>query len=245
MALLAPFVPEAYDSSRDALAWVGTKFIKVEPPSWPYTVLRDMFQEPALFWFLGALIAFGVWRQWRRSRLVPGFLAVWTAGPVFAAFAETYLMRPIEMPRYVIVAFVGFFAFAGLGAACVRSTAIRLVLAAMIVGMSAPTVHRSLKVSLNGDWRKATALAINYISPGEQIAVFPPFDLQAVQFYLPSERRAAAVAMDSNAAETKCGEAPVSIFRDNTRATPEQTAAIEACYPRVIAKLSLLEVRAR
>jgi uncharacterized membrane protein len=239
MALLAPFVPEAYDSSRSALAWVG--LVKVEPISWPYTVLRDMFQEPALFWFLGALIAFGVWRRWRTSRLADGFLAVWTAGPVFAAFAETYLMWPIEVPRYVIVAFVGFFAFAGLGAACVRSTTIRVVLAAMIVGMSAPIVHRSLKVSLNGDWRKATALAINYISPGEQIAVFPFFDLQAVQFYLPSERRAAAVAMDS----TKCGTAPVSIFRDNTKATPEQIAAVEACYPRVIAKLSLLEVRAR
>jgi hypothetical protein len=84
MALLAPLVPEAYGSSRDALAWVGTKLIRAEPISWAYTVLHDMFHEPALFWFLAALIAFGVWREWRKSRLVPWFLAVWTAGPVFA-----------------------------------------------------------------------------------------------------------------------------------------------------------------
>jgi len=244
-ALLAPLIPEAYDSSRAALAWIGTKLIKVEPIWWPYTVMRDMIGQSVLFWLLGVLIACGIWRQWRRSRLVVGFLAIWTAGPVFAAFGETYLMRPIEMPRYVLVAFVGFFAFAGFGAACFRSTSVRIALAAMIVGISAPTIHRSLKISLNGDWRKATALAISYISPREQIAVFPSYDLEAVRFYLPPERRAAAIAMDSNPVETKCGTAPVSIFRGNTRATPEQTAAIEACYPRVVEKLNLLEVRAR
>jgi hypothetical protein len=209
------------------------------------TVLRDVLREPALFWVLAALIAFGVWRQWRTALLVPGFLAVWTMGPVLAAFAESHVTRPIEMPRYVIIAFAGMFAFAGFGAACVRSTAIRIMLAAIIAGLSLPTADRLLKVSPNGDWHKAAAVAIKHISPGEQIAVFAPYDLWVVQFYLPSERRTAAVAMDSDPIQTKCGTAPLLIFDEHTRAIPPQIAAIEACYPRVIANLNRIEVRTR
>jgi len=245
MSLLTPFLPEAYATSRAGIAWPGAKLITPEPISWLYTVLRDVFQEPALFWILAALIAFGLWRQWRTALLVPGFLAVWTAGPVLAAFAESQLTRPIEMPRYVIIAFAGMFAFAGFGAACVRSTAIRILLAVTIVGLSVPTAHRLLRVSPSGDWRKAAAVAITHSSPGEQIAVFAPYDLWVVKFYLPSERRAKAVAMDSNPIETKCGTAPVLIFRKYTRTTAPQVAAIKTCYPRVIADLKLIEIRAR
>ena len=245
MPLLTPLLPAAYATSRAGIAWPGAKLIRPQSAWWLYTVLRDVFQEPALFWILAALIVFAVWRQRRMGLLVPGFLAVWTAGPVLAAFTESHLTRPIEMPRYVIIAFAGLFAFAGFGAARIRSTAIRILLAVMIVGLSVPTAHRLLRVSLSGDWRGAAAVAIKHISPGEQIAVFAPYDLWVVQFYLPSERRAEAVAMDSNPIATRCGTAPVLIFRKYTRATAPQVAAIEACYPRVIANLNLIEVRTR
>ncbi|HTQ25262.1 MAG TPA: hypothetical protein VMI09_11245 [Candidatus Binataceae bacterium] len=247
MSLLIPLLPDAYATSRAGMAWIGAKLIKPEPNSWPYTVLRDAVGESALFWIVAALIAFGVWRQWRTALLVPGFLAIWTAGPVLAAFAESHITRPIEMPRYVIIAFAGLFAFAGFGAACVRSTAIRIILAALIIAMSMRTADRllKLKVSPNGDWRKAAAVAVKHTSPGEQIAVFAPYDLWVVQFYLPSERRIAAVQMDSNPIQTKCGTAPVLIFDQHTRAIPPQIAAIKACYPRVIASLNRIEVRVR
>ena len=245
LSLLAPLLPDAYETSRAGVTWIGAKFIKPEPNSWPFTVLRDAFGEPALFWIVAALIAFGLWRQWRKALLVPGFLTIWTLGPVLAAFAESHVTRPIEMPRYVIIAFVGLFAFAGFGAACVRSTAIRITLAALIIALSAHTADRLLKVSPNGDWHKAAAVAVKYASPGEQIAVFAPYDLWVVQFYLPLERRTAAVTMDSNPMQTRCGTAPVLIFDQQTRAIPPQVAAIKACYPRVIASVNRIEVRAR
>jgi Dolichyl-phosphate-mannose-protein mannosyltransferase len=245
VALLAPFASDAYVSSRDAVAGGAVDFMKLQPISWPFTVLCQVFHDPALFWVVVASIALGVWRQWGLARLAPGFLAVWTVGPLLAALAVSYLIRPIEIPRYVIVAFVGLFAFAGFGAACVRSTAVRILLAITIVALSAPTLHRSLRASRNGDWRKATALAVKYISPGKQIAVFLPYSQQVVKFYLPPERRTAAVAMDTNATETRCGTAPVLIFQDETRAPPAQIAAVKACYPRVVAKLNLIEVRGR
>jgi hypothetical protein len=245
MALLAPLLPDAYATSRAGIEWAGAKLFVPKPISWPYTVLHDVFQEPALFWILTVLIAFGVWRQRRTVTLVPGFLALWTVGPVLAAFAESHITRPIEMPRYVIIAFPGLFAFAGFGAACIRSIAMRIVLAVTIVALSAPTARRLLRVSHSGDWRKAAAVAVKHTSPGEQIAVFAPYDLWVVQFYLSSGHRASAIAMNSNPIETKCGTAPVLIFRKYTRTTAPQVAAIEACYPRVIANLDLIEVRAR
>ena len=51
--------------------------------------------------------------------------------------------------------------------------------------------------------------------------------------------------MDTNATETNCGTAPVLIFQNQTKAPPAQIAAVKACYPRVIAKLNLIEVRTR
>jgi hypothetical protein len=240
MALLAPFVSDAYTTSREAVAGGSVNFIKLRPISWPFTVMRDMFYEPALFWVVAALIAFGVWRQWRSARLATGFLGVWTAGPVLAAFAVTYLIRPIEGSRYVMVAFVGMFAFAGFGAASVRSTAVRVLLAITIVCLSAPAVHYWLRAWPVREWRKATALAIKHISPGDQIAVFLPYEVQAVRFYLPPERRAAVVGMSST-----CGPAPILLLSDRTIARPDQIAETQACYPRVVAKVNLVEVRAR
>ncbi len=239
MALLAPFVSDAYVSSRGAVAAGAVDFIKLQPISWPFTVLRDMFYKPALFWVLAALIAFGVWRQSRSARLIPGFLAVWTAGPVLAAFAVSYFIRPIELPPYVLVAFVGMFAFAGFGAACVRSTPTRILLAVMIVGLSAPTVHRLLKAPPRVDWRKAIAFA-DRIAAGAQIAVFPPYTIDTVHFYLPPERRPEALAMDRG-----CGPAPVLILSGRRVMPDEEIAVAEACYPRVVAKLNLVEVRTR
>ncbi|HVA83582.1 MAG TPA: glycosyltransferase family 39 protein [Candidatus Binataceae bacterium] len=240
MALLAPFAPSAYVSSRDAVAAGAVDFIKQKPVTWPFTLLSRMVGTPALFWVVVILIGLGVWRQSRSARLVPGFLAIWTAGPVFAAFAVTYLVRPIELPRYVFIAFVGMFAFAGFGAASVRRTAVRIAFATVIVSLSVPTIDGLIRVSPNAAWREATALAIKQCPPGEKIAVLLPYNLQVVRFYMPPERRSAVVGM-----ETKCGPAPVLMLSDRSFAPPEQIAAAEACYPRVLARLQLVEVRAR
>jgi type III secretion system FlhB-like substrate exporter len=57
---------------------------------------------------------------------------------------------------------------------------------------------------------------------------------------LPPERRRDAVAMT-----LACGSAPVLILSGRGVVSNDEIAVAEACYPRVIARLQLVEVRAR
>ena len=70
--------------------------------------------------------------------------------------------------------------------------------------------------------------------------VFPPWCINVVRFYMPSSRRDAAVALRDD-----CGEAPVLILSGRSVVPDKKLAAAEACYPRVIGSLNLVEVRAR
>ncbi len=239
IALLAPLLPGVFISSRAAVQHNAVSWIQLQPVSWPYTVFRDVAGNPALFHILAALIVFGVWWQWRSGRLASGFLAAWMLGPVLAVYLVTYLIEPMEFPRYVLIAFVGMFAFAGYGAGCIRSTAVRIVLAIVILHLSVPLIHNWLKVLRDGAWREATALAYQSAAGG-QIAVCPPVNLNVVRFYLPPERRDDAVAM-----KRKCGAAPVVILSGRGVVSNAEIAIAEACYPRVLARLQLVEVRAR
>jgi len=239
VALLAPLLPGVFVSSRAAVQQNAVSWIRLQPASWPFTVLRDMVGKHALFHVFVALIVYGVWRQWRSGRLAVGFLGAWMLGPVLAVYLVTYLIQPMEFPRYVLIAFVGMFAFAGFGAGCVRSTAVRIVIAVLVIHYSVPLLNNWLKALRDGAWRAATALAYQ-TAAGGQIAVCPPVNLNVVRFYLPPERRADAVGMNR-----KCGTAPVVILSGRGVVSNEEIAIAEACYPRVIARLQLVEVRAR
>jgi hypothetical protein len=239
IALLAPLLPRIFASSRDAVQAGAVSWIKLQPASWPLTVLRDVAGVPALFRILVALMVFGIGWQWRSGRLAWGFLAAWMLGPLLTVFLISYTIQPMEFPRYVLIAFVGMFALAGFGAGCVRSTAVRIVLAAMIVHFAVPPVRGWLKALRDGSWREATTLA-DQSAAGGQIAVCPSFNLDVVRFYLPPEHRPDAVAMD-----LKCSSAPVLILSGKGIIPDEQMAMAQACYPRLLADLQLVEVRAR
>jgi hypothetical protein len=219
---------------QNAVSWIQT-----QPPAWPYTVFRDVAGKPRLFELLEVLIVFGLFSQWRSGRLAWGFLAAWMLGPVLAVYLVTYLIQPMEFPRYVLIAFVGMFALAGFGAGSVRSTVVRIALAAAIVHLSTPSIHNWVKILRDGAWREATALA-DRSAAGGQIAVCPPVNLNVVRFYLPPERRRDAVAMSR-----KCGPAQVVILSGRGVVSNDEIGAAEACYPRVLARLQLVEVRAR
>ncbi|MGH7915313.1 MAG: hypothetical protein ACREPW_11810 [Candidatus Binataceae bacterium] len=238
-ALLAPLLPGIFVSSRAAVQDKAVSWIRLQPASWPFTVLHDVAGKPALFHLFVALMVFGVWWQWRSGRLASGFLAAWMLGPVLMVYLVTYLIQPMEFPRYILIAFVGMFAFAGFGAGCVRSTAVRILIAVLIVHLSVPMIHNWLKALRDGAWREATALA-DQSADGGQIAVCPSVNLNVVRFYLPRDRRRDAVAM-----KPKCGPAPVMILSGRGVVSNEEISAAEACYPRVLARLQLVEVRGR
>ncbi|MGB8900783.1 MAG: hypothetical protein WCC90_16770 [Methylocella sp.] len=240
IAILVFWLPSAFASSRGAVKWGAIDWIKLQPISWPYTTLRTSTGNDALFWIFVALAILGIWRQWRSARLVLEFVALWMAGPILAVMAVTYLIHPLEFPRYVLISFVGMFALAALGAASVRSTALRIMLAALLMYLSVSPVHDRVRHSDEAAWRDATLLAAQRTTQGEQVTVFPPWCINVVRFYMPRARRDAAVAMSD-----ECGQAPVLILSGRGIAPDKRVAAAEACYPRVIARLQLVEVRAR
>jgi hypothetical protein len=240
VALLAPLLPYVFADSERAVRAGAINWIKVQPISWPFTTLRDSANSPALFWIFAALSVFGVWRHWRSARVASGFLAAWTAGPLLAALAVTYLIRPMEFPRYVLIAFLGMFALAGLGAGTLRSTALRIALAILLVYLSAPPIHYWIRNYHELGWREAASLAVRETARGDRIAVYNAYKVNVVRYYLPPDRRADAVGMND-----KCGSARVLIVGGFGGAQAQGIAAAQACYPRLLARVHAVEVRTR
>jgi mannosyltransferase len=242
IALLIYWLPRAAASSRDAVVKYGAiDWISKRPISWPYTTLHDSTGNDALFWIFVALAAFGVWRQWRSARRVLEFFAVWMAGPFIAVMAVTYLIHPLEFPRYVLIAFVGMFAVAAFGAASVRSTALRIVLAVVLISLSVRPVHDWVRHSDEVvAWRDATLVAAQEAAPGEQIVIFPAWCINVARYYMPPGRRA-----DLIGAGKQCGPARILVMSGFDLAPPDEIAKMDACYPQTLAELPLIRVRAR
>ncbi|HVB82890.1 MAG TPA: glycosyltransferase family 39 protein [Candidatus Binataceae bacterium] len=239
VALLAPLLPAAVASSQRAVAMGALDWIKMRPITWPYHVLFDAAGGHKLFWCFAALAGFGVWRQWRTAGLAAGFFAAWTAGPILGLMAVTYLVRPLEVPRYMLIAFVGMFALAAFGAASLRAGAMPLVLAAALLGLSLRPARHAIRHPREAAWREATEIAARQTAPDEPIAVFPEYCKNVVRYYLSPARRAAVRG------ENACGPPRVLILSGRGVMRAGQIAAMEKCYPRVVARLFLVEVRVR
>lgn len=239
IAMLLPWLSVASESSRTAVEMGAINWISLQPISWPYTTLRNSTGSDTLFWIFVGLAAFGVWRKWRSARVVAEFFAVWTAGPLFTVMAVSYLIHPLEFPRYVLISFVGMFALAALGAASVRSAALHIVLVVLLIYFSLTPVQERVRHFDAAAWRDATMEATLRKNWGGQIVVFPAYCINVVRFYMPPERRASAIGM------SECGQAPVVLLSGREFAPEKQVAAVEACYPRVIADFNLVEIRGR
>jgi hypothetical protein len=240
IAILLPWQSGVFISSQGAINVGAYDWLRLQPISWPYTVMRDSTGDERLFWIFVALAVFGVWRWWRSARVVAEFFAVWTAGPLLAVMAVSYLIHPLEFPRYVLISFIGMFAFAAFGAASVRSAVLQTVLAGLLIYLAVSPVQYEIRHPYEAEWQDATILAGQVVARGEQVAVSPPYCVNVVRYYMPPERRAAAMAMSND-----CGSASVLILSGRDITPQKQIAAAEACYPRLLANLKLVEVRAR
>lgn len=239
VALLAPLLPAALASSQQAVAMGALDWIKMRPITWPYQVLSNAAGGRVLLWSFAALAGFGIWRQWCSARLAAGFFAAWMAGPVLSLMAVTYLVRPLEFPRYALIAFVGMFALAGFGAASIRAAAVQLALAVALIGLLLGRTHHAIKHPYEAAWREATEIAARQTAPDEPIAVFPEYCKNVVRYYLGPERRADVRG------ENACGPPRVLILSGREILGADRIAAMEKCYPHLVARLLLVEVRAR
>jgi hypothetical protein len=239
-ALLAPLLPGMFADSEHAVHTGTYDWIKPQPLWWPFTTLHDSANSPGLFWIFVALALFAVWRRWHSARAASGFLALWTAGPLLAISLVSRLIGPMEIPRYVLIAYAGMFAFAGFGAAAIRRTALRIALAILIVHLSASQVHEWLRNYHELGWREAAVLAVRETVPGDRIAVYTYKSVGVVRYYLPPERRADAVGMGDD-----CKSARVLIIRDQGVFSAQNVPAARACYPHILALVHTIQVRTR
>lgn len=238
--LVAITLTGAGSSGARAVAAGTYSWIKLQPVTWPYKVLRDSTGNQKLFGILVALGVFGLWRQWRTARLVPGFLALWMMGPVLTAFAVTYLLLPLEFYRYVFIAFAGMFAFAGLGAASVPTTTLRIALAVLLIHLALHPTRFALKHPYQASWQKAVAVAAEQSSPDGRIGVFPDYCDNVVRFYLAPARRRDVRGVTGCAAP-----ANVLLLTGRGIESDAKIAALDKCYPHLVKRLFLVEVRSR
>ncbi len=251
VALLAPLLPAALASSQQALTMGALDWIKMRPITWPYQLLSNAAGSRVLFWSFAALAAIGVWRHRRSAPLALAFFAAWIAGPILGLMAVSYLVWPLEVPRYALIAFVGMFAMAALGAASLDATTARAGTAARLkpaaelvgllalIGLSLAQTHHAIRHQREAAWREAVELASRQTTLQEPIAVFPEYCKNVVRYYLSPGRRAAVRG------ENACGPPRVLILSGREITPRDLIASMEKCYPRVVARLRLVEVRER
>jgi len=239
VALLAPLLPGALALSAGAVQAGYYNWIELQPISWTYTTVRDGVGGHTLLWTFIILGAFGIWYQWRPGAFSSAFFAIWATGSVLAAVALSYLIHPVENQRYIVIAFVGVFAFAAVGAASIRSTLLRLVLLLIVVHFTVHPVHNWLRHPHEPAWRDAARLALQQ-SAGVGISVVPSYAVDVVHYYLPPEARNLATPVESG-----CGSGRVLILTGWGWLPPDQLTKMSACYPHLIKILNQIEVRSR
>lgn len=240
-ALLAPVLLSgaAMGAVRAVRVGQAIDWIKMQPITWPYTALRDSAGGEGLFWILVALGALGVTRRRPSAALPSVFMILWVAGPLLAVLAVTYLIHPLEVPRYVLIAFTGLFALAALGAASFERASIRATLAAVLTCLALIPTYSAINRPARVAWKAAVALAVQQAAPDERILVAPSYGVYTVRYYLPRERRERAVGLD------ECGPERLMIFSGWWWLPAEETTRIKACYPRLVGRLRKIEVRSR
>jgi mannosyltransferase len=214
-------------------------WIKPRPLWWPMAML-EQWTGWVLFAPLAALAVFGVWRQWRGAESAPAFFSAWLLVPMVAVVAFSWAVMPLMVPRYLLGSLVAFFALAALGAASVESRLAVLGLAAALAFVSLQRIHRHFRRPQGAQWREAVELARASAGPQGQIAVVPYYAADVVRYCLPAGSRQLAVGLEAD-----CGPARVAILAGATYVPDGVTEKAQACYPRVLAELRHLEVRAR
>jgi hypothetical protein len=108
-----------------------------------------------------------------------------------------------------------------------------------LIGFAVGRTHHAIRHPYEAAWRAATEIAARQTVPHEPIAVFPEYCENVVRYYLGLERRADVRGVDA------CGPPRVLILSGREILAKDRIDAMEKCYPHLVARLLLVEVRAR
>lgn len=240
LAMLAPFAGSAGGTAIGALDAGALAWARTRPPWWPIEMLRRASGK-APFLVFAPLALFAMWRMRRDGRAVLGFVVCWMVVPMAVAMGVTWMITPFEETRYVLAGLIAFFILAAAGLALIRNAGFRAGLVILIVVLSLDHLRRDFRKPQFPQWREATALAMEQVGSGGAVAVAPRYAINVVRYYLPPHRQMLA----ERAARTCDTHQSVLIMSGTTILTPARLKALEQCYPRILRRLRLVEIRGR
>jgi hypothetical protein len=183
-------------------------------------------------------VAIALWRSLGAARLFIEYLMVWTAGPLVCAALVSWLIHPVEIPRYVLIGFIGLLALISAGLASIRSTIAQVAIVLLVIYCASRIDTKYLRKPGGMRWRDVTHIALQRALPDGKIVVFPPMSVNVVRYDLEPPQRAMATS-----ATEACEPNSVLILARSPWAPVARMQPMYECYPRVIAELPYLQVR--
>ena len=223
--------------------------IEPHPLGWPFRAIEAMTGNAA-FWIMFALVAFAIWDLRRTSPLASGFVLFWLLLPFVILELLSRLVTPMMVERYVLPSLVAWMVLAGVGLAVLPNQWLRYAMTALVVAQSLAHIRHHWRAPEDTQWREAAQFAIQAAPSDQNVAVMPPHEpIMVMSYYLPPEQRDRLVSGDATLASEsriwmlRCGPQPVMVAASEL--PPQTLEQVARCYPRLLKRFRLVEVRSR
>jgi len=125
-------------------------------------------------------------QQLRKDEVWPyGLVLLWLAVPVLGSFL-TSMVRPVFLPRYLIVALPPLLVLAAIGISSLPTRAVQVLTAAVLVGLTAPWLLSYYRAdSKEGeDWRRGVAYVLAGHQAGDRVVFLSRYGRRPFEYYL-------------------------------------------------------------
>ncbi|MGH7924346.1 MAG: glycosyltransferase family 39 protein [Candidatus Binatus sp.] len=243
-ALLAPFAPVVASQLGSGVEFGEWSWIA--PPR-----LLDPLQtfESAsgawVFVLLAALAMWAVLSRWRSRPDQIAFALIWMWLPALVQLAISYLFRPMDVTRYVLSSFIGFYILAALGIAALGGVRARSATAGLLALTMLAHVYQYDRKPRDRQFREAVALATR-AGPGRERLGVVSWDGSngSALYYAPPERRDDLVRLPPNG-DVPADAPQIRVVILPSNMPPGALARYRALYPRLEGSFRRVEVRAK
>jgi len=236
--LLAPLLAVAPGTTAAVRGGI-MNWVRPRPAWWAFTII-EQWTGHTLWAPLAALAGFGAWHQWRGAASASALFSIWLLAPMIAAAGFSWAVMPLMVPRYLLCSLIAFLALAALGAASIPNRIVVVAIAGALAFISLQRIHRRFGRPQGPQWQEAAAIAGTSAAGAGEIAVVPDYAADAVRYCISRKTRRLVFGFNGD-----CGAAQVAIVDVATYIPEDVAERSRTCYPRVMAKLRQLEVRAR
>jgi len=149
--------------------------------------------------------------------------------PPLLMVVASYAIAPVFVERYALSCFVPFFILVALGIFAMRTEAARVLVLAIVFGLSIGHIVSYARKPHDAQYREAVAAAEAALKPGETITVVPSYAIEVIRYYLPTNQRDLTVRYDPSS------NAAVLILGDRNLA-PDLPESFRKNYPQTVAR---------